>query len=293
MPRFRKVVPIVCGLIWAGLCLGFIRPAQAHSGCNVMPFVGLVVLPEPGLKLTDRNQADFAFGKINFLDNPQVERRFTVRNESETPFAITGLETTCHCTTVSVETIADLSVTVNGLVHYLPPGQAMVVKMTVQLARQPSGPMSHGVAIRVAGQDNPVVGLHVSGEMEAAMAVSTSELDFGQMRKGETQTQELSIVCDSRLLSGGALPRLEVQSGADPTAKTNDFIKIVSRMGCSAPRENTYEITVQPKQTGAFSVRLTFASITPADYQGMIPYDRAMEVFRTVQVDVRGEVVAK
>jgi len=58
------------------------------------------------------------------------------------------LETTCHCTTAMVEEIAGQKpASSETVVYYLLPGQEMVIKLTVNLERQPSGPMSHGVAI--------------------------------------------------------------------------------------------------------------------------------------------------
>jgi len=293
MFKIGKIASIVRLVIWVALCLGPILSLKAHPASNVMPDVGLVVLPEPGLRLTSRNQADFELGKINSLDNPQVEHRFTVRNEGETPLAITNFETTCHCTTATVETIADQPVLPDTSVYYLLPGQAMVVKLAVNLARQPSGPLSHGVALRASGHECAVARLYVTGEMEVALAVSSSALDFGQMKRGETQAQPLTIAIDRRLLSGDVPPELVVQSAAESVVKASDFLRIVLRTDGSAQRERTYEVIVQPKQTGKFSARLVFAPITPADYRGTIPYDRAMEIFRGMQIDVRAEVTAK
>jgi Protein of unknown function (DUF1573) len=277
-------------LVLVGLCVGLVR---AHPACAPLPDVGLVVVPEVGLRLTGRNQADFEFGKINSLDRPQVEHRFTFRNEAETPLVITNLETTCRCTTATVEEIAGKPAAVDAFVHYLLPGQEMVVKLIVNLVRQPFGPMSHGAALLVSGNESPVARIHIIGEMEVPLTVSSSDMDFGQMKRGDNQSQPLTITLDRRLLSGDTFPSLVIQSGSGPADKMGDFLKIVPQARRSAPQETAYEITVQPKQTGPFSVRLVFASITPADYHGTIPYERAMEIFRGMQIDVRGEVMGK
>jgi Protein of unknown function (DUF1573) len=289
-------------LICFSLCIGLVLSARAHPASNEMPFAGLVVLPEPHLRLTGRNQADFECGKINSLDHPQVEHRFTVRNEAEAPLAITQFEPTCHCTSAIVEKIAGEEPVLNDAsVYYLLPGQEMVIKLTVQLARQPSGPMSHGVAIRVAGHKNPVARLHVTGEMEVGLMVTPSELDFGQMKLGETRSLTVTIQCDQRLLSGGALPRLVAQcDGTDD--KTGAIFKIVpqtetpsanSAQSSSALRTKTYVATVKPKQAGDLIVRIGFASTSPSEYTGIIPYDRATNVFQGMRIDARGEVTKK
>lgn len=289
----KQVVSTASCLVWAFLCFGSVAWVRAHSGCAPLPEVGLVVVPEAGLRLTGRNQADFEFGKINSLDQPQVEHRFTFRNEAETPLAITHFETTCHCTTATVEQIAGQPAAADASVHYLLPGQEMVVKLTVNLARQPLGSMSHGVALRVSGNESPVARIHVIGEMEVPLTVSSSEMDFGQMKRGNKQSQSLTLTLDRRLLSGDVFPELVVQPDSEPTAKMGESIKIVPAPRGTAPQEANYEIIVQPKQTGAFSVRLVFAPIKPEHYKGMIPYARAMEIFQGMQIDVRGEVVGK
>ena len=288
--------------IWVGLSIGIITSAQAHPATNDMPFVGLVVLPELNLRLMGRNQADYILGRLSALDHPQVEHRFTLRNEGKKPLTITELEPTCHCTIATVEKIAGQEpAPTDGFIYHLPPGQEMAVKVTVQLAQQPSGPMSHGVDIHVLGNQGPVARLHLTGEMEVSLMVTPTELDFGQIKLGETQSRTLTIMCDDRLLSGGMLPRLEGECDTGPWIKTGSIIKVVpqkespsaSIKSVSAMRERTYVVTVQPGQTGDLTARLFFASPDPSESKGTIPNDRAMDVLRGVQVPVRAEVTEK
>lgn len=291
---------MISGLIWVSLVVCIVVSANAHPSSNEMPFVGLAVLPEPNLHLTGRNQADYEVGKLNSLDNPQVEHRFTIRNEAEAPLAITNLETNCHCTTAIVEKIADHEPTpAETFVYYLQPGQEMVIKVNVQLARQLSGPMSHGVAIYVHGHENPIVRLNITGDMQLGLMVTPSELDFGQMKQGEIQSQTITIVCDKRLLSYEALPRIEGEFAAALGSKNGSILKIVPKPETasansvklnSAMSVKTYVVTVQPKQTGKLTGRLFFVPTSSAEYRGTIPYDRAANVFREMQVEMRGDV---
>lgn len=303
MIQTKMAVITVCRLVWLGLCVSFFVSAQAYPSPSEMPFVGLVVLSEPHLRLTGRNQADYEIGKINSLDNLQVEHRFTVRNEGESPLAITNLEADCHCTTATVERIADNEPSPNDtFVYYLPPGQEMVIKLTVQLARQLSGPMSHGIAIYVSGHERAAASLHIIGEMELALTLTPSELDFGQMKLGETYSRTITIRCDKRLLSRETLPRLECECPTNPGFKSGPVVEIVSQTESSpvipvksdsAMLVETYLVTVQPKQTGELTARLFFATFSPTDYKGTISYDRAVEVFRGVQIEVHGTVAKR
>jgi LEA14-like dessication related protein len=290
-------------LIWIGLCAGIILSVNAHPSSNEVPYAGLVILPEPGLLLTGRNQAEYKVGKLNSLDNAQVEHRFRLRNEAETPLAITNLETNCHCTTATVVEIAGHEPTSGeAFVYYLLPGQEMVIKVTVQLARQLSGPMSHGVAIYVSGYKSSIARLDITGEMEVGLTVVPSELDFDQMKIGETQSRTITITCDKRLLSEDELPRLESENLTAPGQQTGSMIKIVPQLQSTSANSvklnsvmcvKIYQVIVQPNQEGALAARLFFASTRPTEYKGTISYDQAMAVFRELQVEVRGTVVKK
>jgi hypothetical protein len=288
-------------LMAAGFCAGAFAPVLAHPSSNDLPFAGLVVLPEATVQLTARNQADYDCGRISTVEKTQVEHCFTVRNEGKTSLTIVDLESNCHCTTAVVEKISGR--TPVGEVHEyrLDPGQEMTIRVSVQLARQLSGPMSHGVMVHVADQLSPIARLFLIGEVEAGLMLP-SELSFGLMKRGEPQSQTMTVMCDERLLSRAELPRLEAQCATNIAGKASAIITIVPQAesrsrkaanSISTQRVKTYVVTVQPEQTGPLTASLSFASISPTEYQGSIPYDRAKEIFGGTQVEVTGEVAEK
>jgi len=289
-------MPVIafCQLMRFGVFVGCIlSAAYGHPASNDMPFVGLVVVPESLVRLTGRNQADFDCGKINAIDSPQVEHRFTVRNDAAAPLAVTSFEPTCHCTTAVVEKIVGQAPAPDAAsVYYLLPGEELVLKLTVQLVRQPSGPFSHGVAIRVAGHEDPIARLNITGVMEVGLMVNPSELDFGQMKQGTTSSLTLTIQCDQRLLSNGALPRLEAQGVLLKIVPQAEPASANIPLRGNVLRTKTFVVTVQAKKKGELSARLTFAS-TPTEYSGLVPYARAMEIFSGVVIPVCGEVTGK
>lgn len=285
-------------LILLGLGSGAILSAQADSPSNHMPSAGLVVLPEPQLRLTDRNQADYDYGRVNSLDTTQVEHSFTLRNEGSAPLTITQLQPSCHCTGVTVEKIAGRKPTESEAADpTLAPNGELVLKVKVILARQPSGPLSQGVYVFALGHNGPIARLHIIGTLATGLTVNPTALDFGPMKAGESRSQKITITHDQRLLASGALPPIHFQCDPQSGSATDSLIKILpeaeSVSADSAMRVRSYIITVQPTQTGNVVAHLFFSPPSASEYKGPMPYETAMNVFREMSVSVYAQVTEK
>ena len=264
-----------------------------------MPSGGLIVLPEPQLHLTDRNQADYGFGRLNSLDTAQIEHTFILRNDTADPLAITQLQPSCHCTAVTVQKIAGQEPDLTGNLIEIPPGQEIALHVTVQLFRQASGPLSQGVYIFVQGFAGPVARLHLTGELTNGVSVIPTALDFGRMKPGEARSRKITVSFDPRLIAGDKLPSLACHLDIEPgteTASTLDIVPEAEPVSTAAadpvpaPRIKTYLVTIRPAQAGNMFARLFFPPLDPSEYKGSIPCDTAQEIFSRIAVPVSAQV---
>lgn len=296
MIQFAKTTTRLLMLVTLGTFA--VVSALADSPSSHLPSAGLVILPEPQLSLTDRNQADYGCGRINSLDTAQVEHSFTLRNEGGAPLTITQLQPSCHCTGVTIEKIAGRKPTESEATDpVLAPKEEMVLKVKVVLARQPAGPLSQGVYIFALGHNGPIARLNIVGTLTTGLTVNPTALDFGSMKPGEIRSRKITLTFDDRLVSGGSLPPIHFQSDPQSASGTDSLIKITpetdSSSAGSAMRVKSYVITVQPSQSDDVVAHLFFAPLNPAEYQGTIPYDTARDVFREMAVSVCAQVTGK
>lgn len=283
------------------LSLAALLSARAESTSNLQ-FAGLAVRPDPELRLTGRNEATYEFGKVNLLDHAQIEHEFTLRNEGATPLALTQLEPTCHCTSVAIEKITGHPNGTNEIFPSLQPGEEMTLKVTMQLVRQPGGSVAQGAFIFVAGHDQPVSEVHLSGTIEAGLTAAPATLNLGPMKTGQTQTQMISITYDPRLAPDGNLPAFS--NRADPRQAgragfpaitiepETESAAISTKTGppASSLRVQVYRVSVRAGPAGGMAAQLFFAPMRRSQYTGTIPYEAAQEVFRTLTVPVSGQV---
>lgn len=294
-PICRLIVPIVC--------LVALLPVQAHAFMNRMPSVGLVILPEAQLRVIDGNQADFDFGHFSSLDLAQVDHAFTLRNEGKEPVAITQMQPSCHCTVSIVEQIAGRKPTQDEqAAPTLAPGQEMVIRVTVQMARQPTGPLSQGVFIFAAGAPGPVGRLNIVGTVDAGLTVMPVSLDFGQVKVGESSSQKVTLIYDGRMVAGAELPPIKYECDPRFESEAGSVIEVTAEgsgtpldatKGASPMCTKTYVVTVRPTKPGDLVAHLFFAPVNPEDYRGSVPYDRAMDSLRGLSIAVCGQVMEK
>ena len=279
----------------AALGLGVLL-SGADSSASPMQSGGLIVLPEPQLHLTDRNQADYEFGRANSLDTAQIEHTFTLRNDTGDPLTITQLQPSCHCTTVSVQKNAGVEPDLTGDLIEVPPGQEIAFKVTVQLARQPSGSLSQGVYIFVQGFAGPVARLHLTGELTTGVSITPATLDFGRMKPGEARSRKITVTVDPRLIAGDTLPPLASHLDIEPGTETATTLEIVPEPSASpaepvsAQRIKTYLVTLRPAKAGNQFARLFFPPLDPAKYKGSVPCETAQEIFSRIAVPVSAQV---
>jgi Protein of unknown function (DUF1573) len=274
--------------------------ARADLPPGQMTFGGLVVSAGPQLRLTGRNQADYEFGRICPLDTDRVEHVFTLHNDGKEIVTIMQLQPSCHCTTVVVEPPADRKLLPSeDFLPEVPPGGDIKIKVTVQLARQVAGPLSHGVFVFVNGIAGPVARLHLTGELETGIRVTPAIVDFGPMKVGETRSAKMAIAFDSRLTAGSDLPPIANHCELGAGTKVGAIIEITPETGVAAEevaapastrRVKTYMVTIRPTRTGDMFAQFFFAPLSASDYKGSVAYDTAMEVFSGMRVMIRGQV---
>ncbi|MFT3869641.1 MAG: DUF1573 domain-containing protein [Nibricoccus sp.] len=281
--------------------LSVFQPFLLPAAPPLQPPPKLVALPKPGLRMVAQNLADYEFGRINFLDTPQIEHVFTVRHEGNAPATLTQLQTTCHCTHVDLLEIAGRKTSlVEQPVFLLEPGQEMKIKMTVHLARQVPGHIAQSVYLYADGFNAPIFTLRLSCELEHGLTVSPSSLDFGAVKAGETQSRKITLTYDPRLVGAAALPTLTSQCDPHIAPKTDSLITITPTKESPAPsisdsklRTQTYTITIKPSQAGDLAARLYFPDLSPSDYHGTIPFETAAEIYRSLTIPVLALVVEK
>jgi|GEM_PF-5166524 len=281
---------------------GFLTTARADSRISPMPSAGLVILPETNLRLTGRNQGDYDQGPVNSLDASQIEHRFTLRNDGIESITITQFQPSCHCTAVTVESVAGRQPSPTEETNpTLLPGLEMVVKVTVQLTRQPAGPLSQGVYIFALGYDGPIARLHLATQLTTGITVTPTALDFGPIKSGETQSRKITFTFDDRLVSGRDLPSIISQIDPRQGAETAALITVTpepeippqpqdSTKTHPATRTQTYLVTIRPAHSGDLAARLFFAPLSQSEYTGTVPYDTASEVLREQSVPLWARV---
>lgn len=261
----------------------------------------LVTQPEPQLSLSAQNLADYEFGRISFLDTPQIDHTFTVRNEGNTPATIIQLQTTCHCTHVDLLEVAGRKTSLaEQPVFLLEPGQEMKIKMTVQLARQVPGRVVQSVYLYADGFSAPVFTVRLSCDLEQGLTVNPSSIDFGPIRPGEIQSRKITLTYDPRLVGNAALPALTSQCDPHIAPKTDSLITITPEKEpavlsnvASTLRTQIYTVTIKPTQPGDLAARIYFPELSTANYHGTIPFETAAEIYRSVTVAVLAQVLEK
>lgn len=282
-------------LILSVLCSLAFTSAHADAIRGGLPFLGLTLVSEPLVQITDRNQAVHDFGAVNSLDATQLEHTFNLRNDSETPLVITQLAPTCHCTTALITQVAGRAPDpAKESFPTLLPGQEMTVKLTVQLAHQAPGPLAHGVYLYVLGVTEPIAALHAHAKLTTGLSVTPSELDFGQMKPGESRSRSITVTFDNRLVSSAPLPPIYNQCDPRLEPKTGSLITVTPATPSAKPvppvRVETFIVTLRPERPGDLVAHLYIAPQSPAEYKGRIPYDSAMDAFRALSVSICAQV---
>ena len=154
------------------------------------------------------------FGTVNALDTPQVTHDFTLQNNSGAPLTITHIQTSCGCTTATLETPAAAKgarpaspAADTFTATTLAPGQRARVHVAVSLVGHAPGMLYKTVLVFAESQLQPVALLEMQGQLQSDVSFSPPLIDFGQAA-GQSAPQTLTATVDARLLPSGQMPAL-------------------------------------------------------------------------------------
>lgn len=236
------------------------------------------------------------FGTINALDIPQVTHDFTLRNDSPAPMIVTRLQTSCGCTTATIEALNNAkaprpaSPSSNGTLPTpitLASGQHAQVHVAVDLAGHAPGMLYKTVLVFVQGRFQPVALLEMQGQLQPAVSFSPSLLDFGKAT-GSSLPQTITATIDARLVPSGQIPPLLASTPAirvTPAA--------VSQTSTRKSLTRTYQITLAPDAPlGPLTGTLTFGQPTGKDALPSTSAAPFMQAAALVVGQVTGDLVA-
>lgn len=240
--------------------------ASANVSAPSLAAAGLVVLPDKN-KGTNGGAAAAPpeprgrhdFGAVTLLDRPRIEHTFTLKNNANQPVTIERLQASCGCASALVQpdqkgTLGGADGLPKAAPTTLSPGQQALVRVIVDLAGLPPGPLHKPVSVFVQGSAAPAVVLEMHGTLLPNIIFAPAPVDFGRVDAGASKSRTLSVTLDARLAASG-LPRLvssnpaihitptltEAGAGANPSgaSPTNDTKNDIKRV-------QTYTLTVAP-----------------------------------------------
>lgn len=141
------------------------------------------------------------FGTISALLLGPITHFFTLRNSGPVSMTVTELRPACGCTSALARGKSTLPLV-------LAPGQTATVRVTLDLAGQPPGPISKTVWVYVKGQNVPAATLTMIGTLVPAARLVPVSLDFGQPDSGSSPTVPLTVTWNNAALPTGSRCRL-------------------------------------------------------------------------------------
>ena len=120
----------------------------------------------------------------------------------------------------------------------LAPGQTAPVRVTLDLAGMPPGPISKSVWVYIKGQDAPAATLTLTGTLIPAARLAPASLDFGYPASGGSQTVSLTATWNKASLPTGSQCRL---------VSTNPEVSVTPVPASAGASNETYRCTLSPQ----------------------------------------------
>lgn len=247
---------------------------------------GLVVLPGRNDK-SGRHD----FGRVTLLDRPKIEHTFTLKNTGEQPLTITRLQSSCGCASALVQP-QHQSPSVNapskaGLA-ILAPGEEGSVRVVVDLAGLPPGPIHKPVSVFVQDSAQPAAQLMLHGTLLPSVTFAPAPVDFGRLLSGTAHSLTLTATLDARLAISGmpslisSNPAVRVAASTAEAARPSD-----ASSENAATRVQTYTLTLAPDAP----IGPIIGSLQLVPF-GLVPPEPAVvAALRTASAIVVGQVV--
>jgi hypothetical protein len=160
-------------LLLAGLLLLPFLPARGEAGDPLGLNQG------PMIRLTERK---YDFGRIP--QQTKVEHKFSLRNDGTAPLRILKITSDCGCT---VGTVPD---------SLVPPGQSTFVDVTLD-SENNEGDVIKVLILYTNDPAEPRIDLGLLADVEPFVHADDQQLNFGQVRRGDTPTVSTRLVCDN------------------------------------------------------------------------------------------------
>jgi hypothetical protein len=184
---------------------------QYAPATNTPPTAGpLTLVAEAGVKIVTSRDARYDFGEVNLLDKTEVDRTFTLQNESKAPVRLQQLRPSCGCTSMFVG-----SQEANGVaLPTLQPGQRLTVRAHVDLTKLGAGPLHKYVWVYIQDNLQPVAMLELHGALIPNAVFNPTSVDFGSVDAGTGRVTTLILHYDPRVAPHGKLPTVYSNSPA-------------------------------------------------------------------------------
>lgn len=172
------------------------------------------------------------FGEVSLLDRTRVEQTFTFKNDGASPLVLERLASPCGCLSSVVASPHKAAPTSRApspetALPTLNPGEETLIRVVVDLAPLPPGPVHKHVSLFAQGREQPVARFELVGTIVPAVTFTPALIDFGQVAADGSVSRTLIAVLDARLAASGALPPLVSSNPAvgimpsPPTAATS------------------------------------------------------------------------
>lgn len=218
----------------------------------------LAVVATPGVAVTAPNQGRFNFGQVSLLDQPRLEKTFTLRNHGNAPVALQRLSSNCGCIGTVVTTPGSLAPgrergreaepAATAPLPTLAPGQKTYVRVSVDLAQIPPGAVNKSVSVYAEGESIPVARLEVAGTLSPLVTFSPALLDLGPITAGQEHSRTFTATFDARLLQHGSAPPFALAS-RNPAIRLRPLPEPTPTSERASAKEmltRTYTLTVLP-----------------------------------------------
>ncbi len=171
------------------------------------------------------------FGSLSTLQLAPITRIFTLRNSGLLSITVSELRSSCGCTSALAQGQAMLPL-------MLAPGQTAKVRVTLDLAGLPPGPVSKSVWVYTKGQTAPAATLTMTGMLIPAARLAPASLDFGQPALGGSPTVPLTVTWNKAALPTGSRCRL---------VSTNPEVSVTLVVTSAGSSSETYRCTLSPQ----------------------------------------------
>ena len=252
----------------------------------------LTIAAQPGLRVVSEG-ARLDFGFIDRLEAPTSERDVALRNHGATAVVIDRVVPSCACLTAAI-----VQEGTSAAARTLKPGQAMTLRLVLDVSQQTPGPLQKYVWIMEKGRSVPAFAIEVDATTEASVRCDPDLLEFGSVRAGAQRTLPFTIMIDSRLARNGLPPELACTN-------PNIIIAVVGKAAHSAGSGGrdylvqAYSATLSPNAPiGVLAGSVTFSRFRKQGADSMsakaaVPGDLSSTVAGAISLGIRGEIIGE